>query len=86
MCECGSPDYAWTVARLRAAWGSGRVSVYKIYVLDAAGRIGAPPHVIECDDDSQAIRQARQYVGGRVTEVWRDITLIGRFESEPPRE
>jgi hypothetical protein len=86
MCECGFSDYLMDSRAVACAWGSWRVSVYRIYILDAAGRIGAPPHVIECDDDNQAIRQARQYVGGRVTEVWRDITLIGRFESAPLRE
>jgi hypothetical protein len=67
---------------LGAYKGSGRVSVYKVYVLGGDGRVGAPPHVIECDDDDEAIRQARQYVVGTAVEVWRDVTLVARLEPE----
>jgi hypothetical protein len=56
--------------------------VYKVYVLDADGHIGAPPHIVESDDDEDAIQEARQYVDGKPVEVWRDITLIGRVEPE----
>jgi hypothetical protein len=52
------------------------VSEYKVYVLDADEHVGAPAHGIECDNDEEAIRQARQYVDGKPVEVWREITLV----------
>jgi hypothetical protein len=57
-------------------WG-GRVSVYKIYVLSDDGRVCAP-----CDDDDEAISQARQYVDEAPVEVWRAVTLVARLESK----
>ncbi len=60
--------------------GSGRMSVYKVYVLGGDGRVDAPPHVIECDDDGEAIRQARRYAVGTAIEVWQDATLVARLD------
>jgi hypothetical protein len=83
ICNKKTPKF---VLRQDLGWcarvGSGQVSVYKVYVLGRDRRVAAPPHVIECDDDEEAIRQARQHVVGTVVEVWRDLTLVARFEPE----
>ena len=41
---------------------------YRIYVLDATGRITAPALVIECPDDREAMRRAKQYLDGAAIE------------------
>ena len=56
------------------------VTVYRVYILDDAGRVGTPPHIIECDEDEEAIRQARQYVDGKAVEIWRESIVIARLE------
>jgi hypothetical protein len=58
------------------------VSVYRAYVLGVDGRVDAPPHFIACDDDEEALCEARQYVDGRAVEVWLDAKFIGRLEPE----
>jgi hypothetical protein len=60
--------------------GGRNVTAYRVYVLNEAGRVGAPPHVIECDEDEEAIRQARQYLDGRAIEIWRESIIIARLE------
>jgi hypothetical protein len=58
------------------------VSVYRVYVLEADGRVATPPHVVECADDDDAVRLARQYVDGKAVEVWRDASRVARLEPE----
>jgi hypothetical protein len=43
---------------------------YRIYTLDAGGRITAPATVIECADDEQAIAEAKALSLGLRVEVW----------------
>jgi hypothetical protein len=54
--------------------------MYRVYVLDGEGRVSAPPHIIECNDDREAICRAHQYVVGMAVEIWRDATLLARLE------
>jgi hypothetical protein len=58
------------------------MSAYKFYILDFDGRSRTPAHVLECDDDSEAIRQARRHVDRTPVEVWRDITRVARLEPD----
>jgi hypothetical protein len=46
------------------------MAVYRIYVLSPEGHVAAPAEVLECPDDREAIRQARQYAGKEPVEVW----------------
>ena len=52
---------------------------YRIYPLDSLGKIAAPPHVVDCDDDGAALLVAQEVAVGRgPTEVWSGDRLIGR--------
>ena len=42
---------------------------YKVYSLNA-GRIAGPPKVLQCQDDNEAIDQAKQLLNGEALEVW----------------
>ena len=43
---------------------------YKLYVLDDAGHIMAPPRIIDAADDAAAVQTARQYLDGKDLELW----------------
>jgi hypothetical protein len=57
------------------------VPQYRAYPVNAAPRpgaphIAAPPHIIECDNDDQAIGQARQLVDGHDIELWEGARFV----------
>jgi hypothetical protein len=52
---------------------------YKVYVLDSAGRVSSPPKIIECDDDTEALKQAQQYLSSTPVEIWQGSNLIARL-------
>jgi hypothetical protein len=56
---------------------------YRIYTLDKDGKIGSPPEVIECEDDSAAFEHARQLLNGTAVEVWQTARRVGRLEPTP---
>jgi hypothetical protein len=57
---------------------------YRIYRLDAAGHILAPPCVVEQPTDQLAVEAARQRAGVLAVELWRGGDLLKRFEGEQP--
>ena len=58
------------------------MGLYRIYMLDAHGHVAAPPNLIECDSDQEAVHHARQYFDGMPVEVWRDAKRIERINPE----
>jgi hypothetical protein len=55
---------------------------YRIYFLDDGAHISRPPVVIECADNAEAAKVARQYIDGRDIELWREGTLVARYPKE----
>ena len=43
--------------------------------------IAGPAYIIECDNDQQAIAQARQFVDGCDIELWQDARFIMALKS-----
>ena len=58
------------------------MSQYRVYAFDVRGHIDAPPRILECDNDKEAIRRARQLVDGKPIEVWLDAACLIRIEPE----
>jgi len=56
------------------------MAIYRIYVLNADGRISSPPHVVESADDREAIQRAQQFTDARLVEIWREAMRIARLE------
>jgi hypothetical protein len=53
---------------------------YRVYSIEADGRIATLPRVMECADDEEAIQQAKRMKDGKVLEVWdgaRQVAEIG---------
>ena len=67
-------------------WDLGTVRVgmvmatYRIYLLDTEGHVVVPARIVECADDQEAVSQARQFVDGKLIEVWRETKLIAKIE------
>jgi hypothetical protein len=57
---------------------------YRIYVVTNDGHITAPPHIIECADDQEAIGKAVHYTNGKAAELWECARFIVRFPSDEP--
>jgi hypothetical protein len=55
------------------------MDAYRIYVLDRGAHIVDPPRIIECADDDDAIRQARQYLDGKELEIWDRARFVARL-------
>jgi hypothetical protein len=54
---------------------------YKLYRLSAANRVKAPPIILDCADDIEAIREAGKYLEGGSVELWNGNKLIKKLES-----
>lgn len=52
---------------------------YRIYFFDEGAQSSKPPTILECANNEEAIRKARDYVEGEDLELWRDGTLIANF-------
>jgi hypothetical protein len=52
---------------------------YYAYLIDADGRI-AKREIIECDDDEQAKRMAKQITDSHAIELWQEARMIATFE------
>ena len=59
--------------------GKHHVPAYRAFKLDKRGKIVETPYVMECEDDTDALIWAQQYVDGRAVEIWegaRRVALI----------
>ena len=60
------------------AGGNTRVSHYRIYLLDAGGRIAAA-HDVDCvEDDEARANAATLATAGQPAELWHGARLVGR--------
>jgi hypothetical protein len=61
------------------------MSIYRFYILDSSGTLKGPATRVNCADDSAAIKQAKQIVGGYFVELWQGERRIGRFDTKPSK-
>ena len=52
---------------------------YRVYFLDEGAHIFAPSVVLECADDDEAVRQAKQYIDGKDIELRRGDYRVAKF-------
>jgi hypothetical protein len=65
--------------RSRLTQGSGTMPEYRIYTIGSDGHFfNSTP--LECADDTEAMRQAKQLVNGFDVELWQRDRKIARFE------
>jgi hypothetical protein len=55
---------------------------YRLYKLDAQGRIFGPPRVVHCEDDDAVLIEARKYIDGHAIEIWRDNKRVGLIPAD----
>jgi hypothetical protein len=55
---------------------------YRIYHVVKGGHISAPPEIIECTDDQEAIGKAAKAANGKAVELWEGARFIVRFPSD----
>lgn len=59
----------------------GSVASYRVYFLNGQGRIMRAID-LACDNDEQAVAEARRLSSGQAVELWERARLIGRYEPE----
>jgi hypothetical protein len=60
------------------------VPSYRIFFLDQAAHISKPAVVLECDNDDQAIKQAKKYTDDHDIELWRGAHLVSLLQRRRP--
>ena len=55
---------------------------YRLYTTTSDGHVTAPPTVMECADDQEAIGKAAQLTNGKSVELWEGARLIVRFPGD----
>jgi hypothetical protein len=55
------------------------VPQYRIYTLKNGNQIVAPPDVIECASDQEAIAEALTMLDGLDIEVWQGVRVVTRL-------
>jgi hypothetical protein len=54
---------------------------YRIYRLDQAGHIVAPPDVVDCETDEEAVATAQTRLDGLDLEVWQEARRVTTLKS-----
>jgi hypothetical protein len=52
---------------------------YRIYSVEADGHFGAPARIVDCANESEALDQARRWLGKEDLEIWTGGSLIVRL-------
>ena len=52
---------------------------YRIYFLNHAGQISRPAEIVDCADDAEATKRARQLVEENDVELWQGGRLVELF-------
>lgn len=60
-------------------FGSSAMPEYRVYFIEADGRIYQPPQIIKCADDQDATEKARQFIDGKDVQVWQMSRLVAKF-------
>jgi hypothetical protein len=55
---------------------------HRVFLGTHDGRISGPAHVIECEDDQEAMGRAIQHTNGKSAELWNGARRIARFPSD----
>jgi hypothetical protein len=50
---------------------------YRIYLLNPAGHVEAPPRVVRCENDQTALERARQFIERHPLEIWDRARHVG---------
>jgi len=53
---------------------------YRIYTLTDSDKIAALPQNVICENDEEAVRQAKQFLDGHDIEVWQGARLVTRLK------
>jgi hypothetical protein len=53
---------------------------YRVYTLSNGNHIMAPPDIIACETDQEAIEQARRLIEGHDVEVWQGARCVIRMK------
>jgi len=56
---------------------------YRIYTLNDRNKISGPPQDITCENDQEAIQQAKQWLDGHDVEVWQGARVVVRLKRTP---
>jgi hypothetical protein len=58
---------------------------YRIYQVDAAGHVVAPPKIVEADTDEEAVTQAAQWARDNAfaVEIWDEGRRVGLVDCRP---
>jgi hypothetical protein len=56
------------------------VMKYRVYLVDAGGRIAHLPQTLDAADDDAAIQQTMQYIGECHVEIWDRDRLVARID------
>lgn len=57
------------------------MTAYRVFPLDRAGHVSAPPIVLTCQSDHSALTVAPYRLGrGQMAEIWIGERLVGRVE------
>jgi hypothetical protein len=57
------------------------MQAYRVFPVTPDGRISGPAHVIECENDQEAMGRAIQYTNGKSAELWNGSRRIACFPS-----
>ena len=49
---------------------------YRVFSINAAGRVSGVPYIIEAADDTLAVQEAAKLVKDRTVEIWMGIRLV----------
>ena len=55
---------------------------YRVYATTPDGHVTAPPIVIECADDQEAVGKAARFTNGTAIELWEGARLVVRFPQD----
>lgn len=55
------------------------MQAYRFYTLKNGNRIVAPPDVIECASDQEAIDEAKKSLDGFDVEIWQGARIVTRL-------
>jgi hypothetical protein len=53
---------------------------YRFYTLGKDSRVVGAPMVLKCQDDQAAVDKAKQFLDGRVIEIWNLTRLVTRLD------
>ncbi len=68
--------FCFSRLQYRSQPGREIVQAYRLYAVNAEGRIDQPPSVIEAGNDDEAVAKAKALLNGRDVELWLGDRLV----------